>query len=541
MKKKIIIINGFLLFITTVFLFIFNNVLINSNNVDYSSNLITEYSTLVENYFDGTNIDETIEYFSTLDDLRITIFDSEHNVVKDSNISFDEGDDRPELSDLGVIYTRESNNLNIKMFYLAVESNGYIIRVSMEINVFNSMLLRYSQIGAVILFIILLISVLLSIYLLNKTINPINSVVSKIGEISGNDNLTINNQTELHNEINDIQTQMQKRIIDLEKEKLKIEGILEASTDGIIVIDEFENIVLINNNALEIFSLNIDVLNKSYHNLVNSTEVIKNISNYFKNKKLTKNQTFINNNVYSIKSLLIDNEFIKGLLIILDDITLEYNLSKVKKDFFQNASHELKSPLTSIIGYQQLIQQGIYSTKEEILDGVNDTIKQANRMNSMVIEMLELSQLESEYQTEKEDINVKQVVLQVIDELKLFINKRNINIILNLNDCIKEVNKKHIEQLVKNIIENGIKYNNENGNLIITLNENEFIVKDNGIGIDKKHIDRIFERFYRISSNNQIRGNGLGLAIVKHITNTYGYDVSVDSVLTQYTEIKVTF
>lgn len=533
MRRKIIIINGFIFFCSSIFLLIFHTITIKVSNSDLSQKNLEEYSILVDDYFNGYNIEETLDYFSSIVEFEITILDSNKNVITGTTNYYHDS------VEYDVVYN-ESNNTHLYLIKNSSNSN-YILELSIDKSGIDSNVVLFGLISGIVLSLILIGSVSTSLYLIKRTFKPINNVIDRLQTICDNDQLTIDDEHEIHIQLDGIQQQIQNKINDLEKENLKIEGILEASAEGIIVINNDKKIILINNKAIDIFDLNNDVLNASFYELNNSKELILNVENYFVNKSPTKKETFINNKVYSLKTVEIDNEYIKGLLIILDDITAEYNLSKVKKDFFQNASHELKSPLTSIIGYQQLIQNGIYSTQDDILDGVNSTLKQANRMNSMIVDMLELSNLEADYKPVVVEVDVVEVVTKVLDDLKIFIEKRKINIVLDVTKCVKITNRNHIEQVIKNIIENGIKYNKEEGDLKISLNENNFIVKDNGVGIARENFDRIFERFYRVSSNNKIRGNGLGLAIVKHIVNMYNYDITIDSVLGEYTEVKITF
>ncbi len=538
MRKRIVIVNGLLVFFSIFVLFICSMLLIKSNNEDSSNKQIQDYSLLVEKYFNGSNIDETITYFKNINDLRVTVFDSNLNFITDSKVDNDDGDNRPELSDLGTIYTRYSSNLNSDMMYLAVEDDGYILRVSIEVNQVTAFINLYIQIGIISISLILLCSVCASLILLKNTMKPINNVVFKLQELC-DDYITEFDEEELYKQITSIQCKIQDKIDDLEKEKLKVEGIIEASIEGIIVIDYLENILLINEKALNIFSLNKSVVNSNYTCLLKSSELTKQIKKSLSNKENSNFIIHVENYVYNVDVINLSKNNIEGIMITLSDITIEFNLAKVKKDFFQNASHELKSPLTTILGYQQLIKTGIYTTKEDILDGVDSTIKEANKMKNLILDMLVLSQLESEYQEEVTEVNLKLVILEILDSFKLKINEKNINILLNVEDSIHKINIKHASQLLKNLIENGIKYNKENGSLTITLNQKEFSVLDNGIGIDSKNTERIFERFFRVSSNNKIKGNGLGLAIVKHICNIYNYEITVDSVLTEYTNITI--
>ncbi len=393
---------------------------INYSSKEQSYIQIKEYNSMVCEYFDGENFDDTINYFQKYN-LRLTIFDENFELIVDTGILNDLGDVRPELNDLGNIYTRYSTNLDQDMLYLANYDDGYFIRVSIEVSKINTLLYQYITIGILFLFIILLISIVLSLYLLKKTMLPINNVVNQLGSICGSSNLSIDNEASITKEINKIKFQIEEKFNDIQTEKLKLEGILEASNEGIIVIDISNNIQIINTRALAIFNLNNNVLNNSYYSLLKSKELTENIKTSLENKCNNNGITFIDNFVYNISIIYVNNAFIEGLLVTLGDITTDYNLAKVKKDFFQNASHELKSPLTSILGYQQLIKEGIYETKEDIIDGVTCTIKEANKMNKLIIDMLELSQLESEYKEEVSNINIKLIVEEVIKSFKLLI------------------------------------------------------------------------------------------------------------------------
>ena len=225
------------------------------------------------------------------------------------------------------------------------------------------------------------------------------------------------------------------------------------------------------------------------------------------------------------------------------DITLQENMNSLKREFFANASHELKSPLTSIIGYQQLIQQGILTTKEEIQDATLRTIKEAQRMNKLIIEMLDLSRLENNVLTTIEDVNVSKIINDCLLEFKIAIDNKNIQVEKNLEDVILSASQSDLYKLIKNILDNSIAYNNDFGKIIITLNKDKLIISDTGIGISKKDLEHIFERFYRVDKarSKQNSGTGLGLSIVKHVCLSYGYKINVESVLGKGTTITILF
>ena len=224
-------------------------------------------------------------------------------------------------------------------------------------------------------------------------------------------------------------------------------------------------------------------------------------------------------------------------------MTLQENMNSLKREFFANASHELKSPLTSIIGYQQLINQGILTSNEEIQDATLRTIKEAQRMNKLIIEMLDLSRLENNVQTILEDVNVSKIINDCLQELKPSIEKKNIQVIAKVDDVNLVASQSDLYKLIKNIIDNSIVYNNENGKIFISLNKNELTIKDTGVGISKEDLEHIFERFYRVDKarSKESSGTGLGLSIVKHICLLYGYKIKVDSSIGKGTKITISF
>ena len=227
----------------------------------------------------------------------------------------------------------------------------------------------------------------------------------------------------------------------------------------------------------------------------------------------------------------------------MTDITLQENMNSLKREFFANASHELKSPLTSIIGYQQLIQQGILTTNEEIQDATLRTIKEAQRMNKLIKEILDLSRLENNVQTLLENVSINKLIGDCLGELKPLIESKNIEVITNLEEISIEASQSDLYKLIKNIIDNSVAYNNQNGNLIIELSKNKLTISDTGVGISKEDLEHIFERFYRVDKarSRESSGTGLGLSIVKHICILYGYKINVESQLGKGTTFTIKF
>ena len=202
----------------------------------------------------------------------------------------------------------------------------------------------------------------------------------------------------------------------------------------------------------------------------------------------------------------------------------------------------MKSPLTTIIGYQQLISCGLVTDIKEIEDYCSLTIKEAKRMNEIVKEMLELSRIEGNLDSVISDVYLAKIITDLIDNDSLKIKNKNIKVKMKLDEkAFAVMNESHAYSLLNNLIENAIKYNVQGGSISITLTESEFIIKDTGIGISESDQKKIFERFFRSYSVLSEEGSGLGLAIVKHICSQYNIGLFVESKLKKGTTFTVKF
>lgn len=221
-------------------------------------------------------------------------------------------------------------------------------------------------------------------------------------------------------------------------------------------------------------------------------------------------------------------------------------LDKQKKQFTANVSHELKTPLTSIAGYAELIENGM-AKPEDIKPFAGVIRKQALRLVSLSEDIIQLSQLEEndEQKITFESVDIYEICKRCVEALS--INAQNKNVVLNLigESCYVKGNGSLLEELVYNLCDNAIRYNKENGSVTVSVEPLEsgarLTIKDTGIGIPDKYKDRIFERFFRVdkSRSKATGGTGLGLAIVKHIAQQHGADLTLDSVFGEGTEITI--
>lgn len=550
MKRKILCIEIISSILTLFVLFIVSCIYVNNQNYDTAKNELYSYSNIACEVFDGTNFDELKEVISkTNEDIRISVIDLSGNVIVDSSLNDAENHlNREELQKIGECVTRYSDSLKLNMMYLAKVDDGYYIRLSLPIQSLTKFINNYIGFGLISLIIILSISITVTSLLYNKTLKPIKNEINKLETILDN---KLTNDTDfelLSSKINELTVLLNEKVTSLSNEKEKSKYILDNMNQGLVLLNNEGKIELINKYLLSLFGFEQDyILNKNYMYLFRDIFVQEKIENCIKNNQEEQLIYDLEGRKFLLYINILETSWSNAsnfhVALLMVDITLQENMNSLKREFFANASHELKSPLTSIIGYQQLIQQGILTTKEEIQDATLRTIKEAQRMNKLIIEMLDLSRLENNVLTTIEDVNVSKIINDCLLELKIAIDNKNIQVEKNLEDVILSASQSDLYKLIKNILDNSIAYNNDFGKIIITLNKDKLIISDTGIGISKKDLEHIFERFYRVDKarSKQNSGTGLGLSIVKHVCLSYGYKINVESVLGKGTTITILF
>lgn len=219
--------------------------------------------------------------------------------------------------------------------------------------------------------------------------------------------------------------------------------------------------------------------------------------------------------------------------------------AKMRQEFTANVSHELKTPLTAISGYSELIENNM-TTKEETLRFAGEIHKSANRLLTLINDTIHLSQLDvTEQEVLFEALDLYQIAKDCVGTLKVAAKKYDISISMHGTNAYLEGNREMLEELVMNLCDNAIRYNNKGGRVDVTVkpmgNQIYLCVEDNGIGIPKEHQERVFERFYRVdkSRSKSTGGTGLGLAIVKHILQKHDAKLEMTSEVGKGTKIEI--
>ena len=220
--------------------------------------------------------------------------------------------------------------------------------------------------------------------------------------------------------------------------------------------------------------------------------------------------------------------------------------AKARQDFTANVSHELKTPLTAISGYAELMDNGMVN-EEQQKHFVQEIRKNTDRLLSLINDIIRLSELDrSEKEPAYESLDLYEVVADCMDALSVNANKRQVALYFHGEHCRIRANREMIRELTDNLVQNAIRYNKENGSVwvdVIAGDAPELVVRDNGIGIPPEDQKRVFERFYRVdkSRSKATGGTGLGLAIVKHIVELHDAKIELTSKVGEGTQIHVVF
>ena len=344
----------------------------------------------------------------------------------------------------------------------------------------------------------------------------------------------------------DIATKLDNVFSELKKEKNELEAILDAMSEGVIVVSGKGAVALVNKSATSMFQLAEEYVDKPYWEVLRNRQLQELVSDTLRNQKGLKkeiNIVYPEAKYYLANTILLDKPS-EEIITVIFDMTEFNKLEKIKADFIANVSHELRTPLTSIKGYAETIEDGAYSNEKERSQFLKIITQNTDRLISIVSDLLILSELEGKYSLSLdnssqnfEKTSVNEIIVQTLASLRRKIREKQIHEKIDLEDDLPPVYgiKFFLEQMFTNLIDNAIKYNKCGGEMKINSysSEDAVVIKiaDTGIGILKEHQDRIFERFYRVDKNRsrEIGGTGLGLSIVKHIVLVHNGTITLDS------------
>jgi two-component system phosphate regulon sensor histidine kinase PhoR len=492
-------------------------------------------------------------------EMRVTYIDKDGKVLFDSkadNDSMDNHNNRLEVQlarQEGVGYSvRYSSSVSENMLYVATSFNdGDIVRSSMPVGVIKSFENRYIRYYILTLVCVLFTATIISSRLSQVILKPINdlqNITSRVasGELYRRVKLIGSDEIgDLANAFNNMADKLQFSIKEVTERQNRLEAILKSMDSGVIAIDKSYKVIMINPYAKEIFGIDKDIIGENLMDIVRDFELEnifkRNSEEYTEIKLIWPKERDLR---IRTADIINDNELI-GTVAVVQDITDIKRLENMRSQFVANVSHELKTPLTSIKGFAETLKfVEDAQRRDKFLDIIND---EAERLTRLINDILTLSYIEQHRETKFESINVSEIVEDVFNLMKNTADSKNITLeILEKRNFSLVGDKDRFKQMIINLVDNAIKYS-ENGDSVyigIDSEENNHIiwVEDTGVGMSKEHLNRIFERFYRVDKarSRALGGTGLGLAIVKHIVLSLNGNINVQSELGKGTKFTVT-
>lgn len=341
--------------------------------------------------------------------------------------------------------------------------------------------------------------------------------------------------------------ELKQNLDDVNKQKSQTEAILLHIKDGIISVDLSGNVTYINPAAINFFDLTAE--DNTFEKIFNKIGLDVNLEKIVYLDDLTsyEQKVFINEKYINVFFAPVKNSknISNGIIILLQDITEHVKLDNMRKEFVADVSHELKTPITSIIGYTETLLEGDYD-KETQIKFLNVIESESNRMAKLVSDLLTLSRYDNNKNNlEKVDINLGDLTKKCLEKLNVEIEKKNhkIECFVTAEVPLVQADKFGLERVILNILTNAIKYTPQNGNIKIYVgfvyNDAYIKVIDNGIGIPEKDLPRVFERFYRVEKARarEMGGTGLGLSIAKEIIEQNNGSINIKSIQGKGTEV----
>ncbi|MBR2465450.1 MAG: histidine kinase [Clostridia bacterium] len=439
---------------------------------------------------------------------------------------------------------RQSETDGIKTLYCARRtSDGRILRVGTEHFSATDVLAAMVS-PTLVLFLCVLLFALLAAMLMSR------SIVKPINDIDLDDPENTKAYEELRPILNKLASQnyrITKQMHELRKREIEFNSITGNMSEGMVIINSRTAILSCNASAKRIFGVGDEELAGGVLSL-NSSESFRLAISSALSGKNGYDAIRIGDKYYSVLVTPVFNGArVDGAVIVIIDDTEKEERETLRREFTANVSHELKTPLTSISGFAELISEGI-ADEEDSKRFASNIMKESKRLISLVGDIIRLNQLDGgEIPFDPVKISLRECAREVIGRLEHIAERSEVSLEVSGSEGLVDGNRQIIEEMLYNLTDNAIKYNKTGGRVAIFVAEDSLgvsvSVKDTGIGIPADKLDRVFERFYRVdkSHSKEIGGTGLGLSIVKHAAAYHKAKISIESVLGEWTEITVVF
>jgi two-component system phosphate regulon sensor histidine kinase PhoR len=525
------------------------------------------FESLILDHFEsptGSGIDAFSKKLGTTVSTRFTVILPWGKVVADSDDDPSQMDnhlDRPEINEAlnsgRGTSARYSPTLKKKMMYVAVtlkkdDRTVAVVRTSLPLNEIDETLrgieLNIALAGLLIAAFVAALS-LLVFRRIRKPIEEMKRGAEAFARGEFQHRLALSEWEEMSSlgeTMDQMAAELRDRINTITSQRNELEAVLSSMVEGVIAVDTEEHIISMNQAAAGIFECSpLEAQGRSIQEMIRNSDFQKLVAEALaSDAPVQKDLVFYAKEEERVLSgyatLLKDADSRrKGILVVLNDVTRLRKLENVRRDFVANVSHEIKTPLTAIKGFVETLRDGAGKSPEEADRFLRIVEKHVDRLEAIVEDLLSLSRIEGEEERGEIVLEyrfVKEVLLAAAQAVQVKAESKNIPLRISCGEDVKaKMNSPLIEQAVVNLLDNAIKYSEPGKDVHVDVEDKEkeilIHVHDQGCGIEPKHLDRLFERFYRVDKarSRKLGGTGLGLAIVKHIMQAHGGSVSVKS------------
>ena len=501
----------------------------------------------------ATNVDKVgTEYFDNFDSsvFRFTLVSADGSVLYDSQAKAEDMEnhlDREEIAEAlengNGSSARYSSTLTERTFYEATRlQNGNVLRISISQVTVGALILGMLPAICAIVLISIVVALVLSHKMAKSIVKPLNELDLE----NPAENETYEELTPILTKINKQHKQITRQMRELKQKSDEFEQITASMNEGLVLLDKKGIVLSINAAAKKLFSADETAVGRDFLTLDRSTDMSRAIEKALDGKRAEFREERNGSEYQFVINRTESDGKTVGIVILCFDVTETAFAERNRKEFTANVSHELKTPLQSIIGSAELLENGLVKP-EDTKRFVGNIKNEATRLVLLINDIIRLSQLDEDSEPATESVDLYDVANEVVEILTVSAAKKQVELHLNGEPCVMNGIRRYLYEIIYNLCDNAIRYNKDGGKVIVDLKNKDsniiLSVSDTGIGIPAEHQSRIFERFYRVdkSHSKETGGTGLGLSIVKHAVAYHGGKLKLDSTVNVGTTITVCF
>ena len=501
----------------------------------------------------AANVDEAgAEYFDNFDSsmFRFTLVSADGEVLYDSQANATDMENHLEREEIVEALesgngssARYSSTLTELTFYEATRlQNGNVLRISVSQITVGALILGMLPAIIAIIMISAVVALVLSHEMAKDIVKPLNELDLE----NPIENETYEELTPILTKLNKQHKQITRQIRELRQKSNEFEQITASMNEGLVLLDDKGIILSINSAAKKLFSADETAVGRNFLTLDRNIDMSHAIEKALDGKRAEFREERNGSEYQFVINRTESDGKTVGIVILCFDVTETAFAERNRKEFTANVSHELKTPIQSIIGSAELLENGLVKA-EDTKRFVGNIKNEATRLVSLINDIIRLSQLDENSEPATESVDLYDVANEVVEVLTVSASKKQVELNLNGEPCVMNGIRRYLYEIIYNLCDNAIRYNKDGGNVTIDLKNKDgniiLSVRDTGIGIPAEHQTRIFERFYRVdkSHSKETGGTGLGLSIVKHAVAYHGGKVTLDSKVGKGTTITIFF